>query len=320
MSQAVLRISHTMSTLRDTGRVQIGDYRVERLALGAMRLVSSSFDRDGRHFESFGLPEDPEASRTVMRAAVEECGIRYVDFARGYGPTPGSGESYFRAWMAPYPADLLWATKVGYERDAQGGWALNLAPEAIARDIAASRSELGAQIPLLYLVVGSTSDVVVRNRPARLADAFAPLVEAQRRGEVRHLGVANVTADELAALIAVAPVAAVQNKFTVASLADPAQRAVLDLCRHHGIAFVAWGIFQNDGPDAWQPGAELARAAAELGVTPQEASIAILLHAQPHLVALTGASRRKSLESSVRAANLAVPAGVLARFESEARV
>lgn len=308
-----------MDSVRDTGRVQIGEYRVERLALGAMRLVSSSFDRDGRHYESFGLPEDPEANRSVMRAAVEECGIRYVDFARGYGPTPGSGESYFRAWMAPYPPDLLWATKVGYERDAEGGWALNLAPDALARDIAASRAELGATIPLLYLVVGSTSDVVVKHRPARLADAFAPLVEAQKRGDAKHLGVANVTAAELSELAAVAPIAAVQNKFTVASLADPAQRAVIDLCRQKGIAFVAWGIFQNDGPEAWQPGPELSSAAAELGVSPQEASIAILLHAQPHLVALTGASRRKSLESSVRAANLAVPARMLARFSEGVR-
>lgn len=309
-----------MDALRDTGRVQIGEYRFERLALGAMRLVSSSFDRDGRHYECFGLPEDAEANRSVMRAAVEECGIRYVDFARGYGPTPGSGESYFRAWMAPYPADLLWATKVGYERDAQGGWALNLAPEALARDIAASRAELGATIPLLYLVAGSTSDVVVKHRPARLAEAFAPLVAAQERGDAKHLGVANVTAAELAELCEVAPIAAVQNKFTVASLADPEQRAVIDLCRRSGIAFVAWGIFQNDGPEAWQPGPALAAAAREMGVTPQEASIAILLHAQPHLVALTGASRRKSLESSVRAANLTVPASVLARFESEALV
>lgn len=305
--------------LRDTGPVAIGDYRCERLALGAMRLVSSSFDRDGRHHESFGPPADAEANRRVMRAAVEEHGIGYVDFARGYGPTPGSGESYFRSWMSPYPADLLWATKVGYTRDAQGGWGLDLAPESIARDIRASSDELGAVLPLLYLVVGSTSDVVVRRRPARLADAFAPLVEARARGVVRNLAVANVTADELAALLEVAPIVAVQNKFTVASLADPTQRAVLDLCRRRGIAFVAWGIFQADGPEDWQPGETLARAAAELGVTPQEASIAILLAAEPHLVALTGASRRASLESSVRAANLPVPESVLSRFTAERR-
>lgn len=304
--------------LRDTGPVQVGAYRVERLALGAMRLLSSSFDRDGRHHESFGLPADAEASRRVMRAAVEEYGIGYVDFARGYGPTAGSGESFFRAWMSPYPANLLWATKVGYERDAQGGWGLNLAPESIARDIAASASELGAAIPLLYLVVGSTSDVTVRNRPARLADAFAALVDARARGVAANLGVANVTAAELAELLEVAPVAAVQNKFTVASLADPAQVAVLDLCRRHGIAFVAWGIFQADGPEAWEPGVELTRAASELGVSPQEASIAILLHAESHLVALTGASRRSSLESSVRAANLTVPGEIVARFTAKA--
>ena len=300
-------------------RLHIGNYAFDRLALGAMRLLSANLARDGHEVESFAMPADPEANRECLRAAVNDMGIGYVDFARGYGPWAGAGESLFREWMAPYPAGLLWATKVGYQRTPEGGWVLDLSPESIARDVAESRRELGAPIPLLYLVVNSTSDVAVRNRPARLADAFAPLVEAQRRGDVQHLGVANVTAAELAELTAVAPVAAVQNKLTVASLSDPAQRAVLDACRRAGIPFVAWGIFQADGPEAWQPGPVLEEAARELGVTPQEASIAILLAAAPNLVVLSGASRRRSLESSVRAAHLSVPPALLARFTQEAR-
>lgn len=300
-----------------TDRAAVGSYRVRRLALGAMRLLSASFDRDGRHYESWGHPEDPQENRRVVRAAVSDLGIEYVDFARGYGPHPDAGEGYFRDWMSPYPAELLWATKVGYHRDAEGGWIVDLAPESIDREVRASRALLGAPVPLMYLVAGSTSDVTIVNRPARLADALAPLVDAQRRGDVRHIGVANVTAGELARLDA--PIAAVQNKFTVASLGEDGPRAVLDLCRARAIAFVAWGIFQNDGPEPWRPSAELALAAGRLGVTPQEASIAILLHAAPHLIALTGASRRRSLESSVRAAALTVPPEIVAAFAGGSR-
>jgi len=89
---------------------------------------------------------------------------------------------------------------------------------------------------------------------------------------------------------------------------------VLDLCRRQDIPFVAWGIFQSDGFEAWEPDAKLKAAAAELNVTLQEASIALLLQAAPNLVVLTGASRRKSLESSVKAAQLSIPPDMLQRY------
>jgi pyridoxine 4-dehydrogenase len=249
-----------------------------------------------------------------MRTAVEQCGIGYVDFARGYGPWAGAGEAVFRDWWHPYPTELLFATKVGYERPDAGGWAINLAPETIARDVAASVSQLGCPIPLVYLVVRSTPDVVVRNRPARLIDSLSPLLESQQRGEIQHIGLANVTLAELEEISTRAGIAAVQNKFTVHSLQDPGRRAVLEHCTRHGVPFVAWGIFQNDGPEPWEPGPELKRTAAELAVTPQELSIALLLHSSSHLVALTGSGTTRSLFSSVRGANLTLSPACLTRF------
>lgn len=303
-----------MPALGDTGFVSIGDYRFKRLALGAMRLLSSNVEREGQLIECFAGPKDPQANREVMQAAVSECGIGYIDFARGYGSWPGQAESLYREWMTPYDPNILFATKVGYDRDPDGIWLLDLDPAFIARDTALSIEELGAPVPLLYLTANSTKDVTVRNRPVRVTDSFRPLLQAYERGEIKNLGVANVTLTELQQLLDVAPIAAVQNKFTVASLADPEQRAILELCRQKGIPFVVWGIFQSDDFDEWVPGQDLIAAARDLSVTVQEASIAILLAAAPNLVALTGASRRPSLTSSVRAANLPVPAEILQRF------
>ena len=296
--------------LETTGEVAIGAYRFARLALGAMRLLAS----DTQSAECFADPPDPEANSALMKAAVNECGIGYIDFARGYGATPDSGERWFREWMSPYPEGLLWATKVGYERDAKGAWLLNLDPNVLRNEIACSLEVLGSPIPLCYLTAGSTQDVKVINRPACILDSFRPLLESYERRELQHLGVANVTSSDLKKLLENAPISAVQNKCTVASLSDPAQREVLDICRERNIPFVAWGVFQSDDHGPWVPSATLVDTAKELEMSPQELSISVLLQASPNIVVLTGASRAASLSSSVNAANRRLPAEILQRF------
>lgn len=311
------KMADDLPRLNDTGELSVGKYRFQRLGLGAMRLLSTNAVVDGRTVECYADPVDPDANRDLMHAAVKECGIGYVDFARGYGARPGDGERWFKKWMTPFWEDVLWATKVGYERDAEGGWVLNLCPDFLQREIELTLELLGKPIPMLYLTASSTEDVTIRNRQSHVVDSFRPLLESYERGEVGRLGVANVKAEELRALLDFAPISMVQNKFTVASLAKPEQKAVLDLCRERGIPFVAWGIFQSDDESPWVPGEELVRAARELSMTPQEASIAILLSCSPNFVALSGVTRRVSLASSVRAANRTVPPKIVERFLPE---
>ncbi len=293
------------------GEVAIGTFRFPRLALGAMRLLAS----DTPSAECFADPIDPETNRALMRAAVSEAGIRYIDFARGYGATPDSGEGWFREWMSPYPEDLLWATKIGYQRDDKGSWHLNLDPEFLREEISKSLDILGSPLLLCYLTAGSTRDVTVHNRPSRIAESFRPLLQAYERGEVQHLGVANVTASELSQLLEFAPLSVVQNKFTVASLSEPAQRDVLDLCLERHLPFVAWGVFSSDDDGPWIPSATLVQTAQELEVSPQDLSISVLLQAAPNLVVLTGASRHASLAASIRAANRRLPHQISERFQ-----
>lgn len=282
-----------------------------------MRLLSTNAHVDGREIECYADPKDPKANEALIHAAVRECGIGYVDFARGYGARPGDGERWFREWFEPFYEEVLWATKVGYERDAEGGWVLNLCPDFLQREIEISLEQLGTPIPLCYLTASSTDDVTIRNRQKSVVDSFKPLLDSHQRGELLHLGVANVTADEVRQLLDFAPLSIVQNKFTVASLKQPAQREVLDLCRERGIPFVGWGLFQSNDESPWVPGPDLLKAAEELSMTPQEASIAILLNASPNFVGLTGVTRRQSLGSSVRAANQAIPADIVNRFRPD---
>lgn len=307
-------MAEILPKLAQTGALKLGKYSFQRLALGAMRLLSSNAQVDGRSIECYADPKDPEANRSLIHAAIQECGIGYVDFARGYGARPGDGERWFMEWMAPFLDDVLWATKVGYTRDSEGGWVLNLCPKFLTDEIQLSLKELVSPIPLCYLTAGSTDDVTILNRQANTPESFKPLLDSHARGEISHLGVANVTATDLKQLLDMAPIAIVQNKFTVASLASPDQREVLEICRSQNIPFVAWGLFQSDDESPWVPGPDLLQAAQELSMSPQEASIAILLSASPNFVALTGVTRRQSLSSSVRAANQTVPTEILERF------
>lgn len=279
-----------------------------------MRLLASPAEIAGQSVECFAPPVSPLANQQLMRAAIEQAGLGYIDFARGYGAQPGDGESFFRDWMAPYPEHLLWATKVGYQRGPLGQWQLNLEPDFLASEIEQSLKILGSPIPLLYLVVSSTRDVEVVSRSVPLQEAVQPLLEARRQGQVRHLGVANVSAPQLEELLESVPIEAVQNKFTVASLEQSGSRRVLELTRQRGLPLVAWGIFQSDDHLPWAPEAKLLEAARELEMSPQDASIALLLGASPNLVALTGASRSASLAASVAAANRRIPPHIRRRF------
>ncbi|MDP2342793.1 MAG: aldo/keto reductase [Deltaproteobacteria bacterium] len=294
--------------LGDIGTVKIGAYEFARMGLGCMRLLSSHGLVDGVPQTAIGIPYSPEAARHALLTAIDVGGVGYVDVARGYGPWPGWGERLLVEWTRGASAKVLVASKVGYRREVSGSWLVDLDPAFIAAEIAASVRQFGGRVPLLYLVVKSTATTPVVNRPARLADAWAPLVEAQRQGLVEHIGVANVSVAELDELNAAgageARVDVVQNPFTITSLHDPAQRAVLDRCGALGIPFVAWGLFAEGART--EPTKAFVDVAAALGATPEQLIIRALLGAAPHLVALPGPARRATIYSCIQGANLDV--------------
>lgn len=290
--------------------VRIGDYDVPRLALGCMRLVADNRVVNGTLQWAAALPERPDERRSVVLDAIHACGVGHLDLARGYGPTPGAGEEQLRAWLGgALPRGVLVASKVGYVRTPALDWELDLTPARLASDIEDSARELGGPVPLMYLLVNADATVPVRGRPRRLADALEPLVRAREQGRIRHIGLANVTLEELEELRHVAPIAAVQSKVTLATLAEC--RPLIDRCGELGIPFVAWGIM---GETQGVHGSAFVEAAQRLGITPEQLTIAAILRAGPHVSVLPGPSRRETLYACVRAANVELPDDLVARL------
>ena len=304
----------TAPVLKTDGTVKIGSHQVQRLALGCMRLVSKGGLIDGAPASAFGLPHSPESNRHALLNAVHVCGIQYLDASRGYGPWPGAGERLLCEWVAPRPANVVVASKVGYAREPSGGWVVDLDPGYITREIQASHKQFGGRIPLLYLVVRSTPTTPVVNRPKELARSLEPLAKAQRDGLVENIGVANVTAEELDVLRQAAPISIVQNRFALASLTNPSERAVLEGCGAAGIPFVAWGLFGEGVLPRPELPPGLEGVAAEHDVTAEELTIALLLAVAPHVMVLPGPGRRETIYSRLRAANLRLDPAVVDQF------
>ncbi|MBL8956421.1 MAG: aldo/keto reductase [Myxococcaceae bacterium] len=296
------------------GTVTLGKRRIPRLGVGCMRLVSHGGYVDGEVVTAIGLPLSPEANRHALLNAVQGSGVRMLDLARGYGPWPGFGEGMLCDWFPLPRRGLMLASKVGYRRTVSATWAVDLDPKFLRAELTASRQVFGAAVPLMYLVVRSTPTTPVVHRPKQLARALAPLVEAQREGEIELLGVANVTADELEVLREAGPIAAVQNRFTLGALRNAPQRAVFDRCAELGLPFVTWGIFGEGVQPRPEAAPVVVEAAEELGVTAEELTLATLLAAGAHVVPLPGPGRRASLDSCLRGAALRLPAAMRQRL------
>lgn len=311
-------------TLDALETVSIGPVRIPRFGLGCMRLLSQGGTVGRQAVSAIGIPRSPEASRHALLNAVRVSGVRMIDLARGYGPWPGAAEGLVRDWFGTpsrsgvrYPPGLIIATKVGYRRENNGRWMVDLDPEFLKRELAESFAQFGAPIPLVYLVVRSTPTTPVVNRPRRLAKALAPLLEAQRNGTVVSLGIANVTAPEVLELCDAGPIDVVQNRFSLHSLADRGARAVIDRTAALGRPLVTWGLFGEGVKPPPPPPPIILETADALGVTPEELTIATILRVAPHLVPLPGAGRRATVDSSIAAAGLALPPSLVGRILGE---
>ncbi|GAA0986666.1 aldo/keto reductase [Nocardiopsis sp. NPDC006198] len=255
-----------------------GDLPVHRLGFGAMRIVGEGV---------WGPPRDRDEALAVLRRAVE-LGITFIDTADSYGPQ--ISEQLIRDALRPYPDDLVIGTKAGFARTGPGRWHVLGRPEYLKQQVELSLRSLGLErIDLLQLH---------RIDPGvPLADQLGALVELREEGKIRHIGLSEVTVDELSAARAITPVASVQNQYA------PSFRQsedVLEQCEKDGTAFLPWapvGRGELAGPES-----PLAAVAAEHGVTPVQLSLAWLLHRSPVMLPIPGTSRVAHLEENTAAA------------------
>ena len=271
-----------------------GDVTVTRMGYGAMQLAGPGV---------FGPPADRDAAVAVLREAVE-LGITHIDTSGYYGPRVTN--QIIREALYPYPEDLHIVTKVGARRDANGGWLEAQAPEQLRAQVEENLRDLGLD----------AMDVVnLRNpgqrgpQPGSIAGPFTALSELRQEGLIRHLGLSNVIAEQVAEAQSIAPVACVQNHYNLASRGDD---DLIGSLAEQGIAYVPF--FPLGGFSPLQSGT-LDAVAEQLGAARMTVALAWLLHRSPNILLIPGTSSAAHLRENVAAADLALPADALAELD-----
>lgn len=239
----------------------------------------------------WGAPGDPVEARRVLRRAVE-LGVDFIDTADAYGP--GTSEELIAEALHPYPAGLVIATKGGITRPSREQWAPDGRPEHLRAACEASLKRLRVERIDLYQL--HTIDPGVP-----LEDSIGELVRLQKDGKIRHVGVSNFDADQLAKARRIVEVVSVQNRYNVA---DRASDAVLQVCERGGIAFIPWRPLGEGASDAAAdgPAARLAKIAKRRGLSMPQAAIAWALARSPVMLPIPGTSKVVHLEENVAAA------------------
>ncbi|NML53645.1 oxidoreductase [Streptomyces sp. R302] len=266
-----------------------GDLTVNRLGYGTMRLTGPGI---------WGDPADPAEAVRVLRRAVE-LGVNFIDTADSYGPY--TADHLIRRALHPYPDDLVIATKVGLVRPGPDDWRPVGRPEYLRQQVELNLRHLGLDtLPLLQLH---------RIDPAvPLEDQVGELAELRAEGKIRHIGLSEVTVEEVEKARAVAPIVSVQNLY---NLAERKYEDVLRYAEHHDLAFIAWfplamGQLASDravpagAPEAAD--ADRSPAREDHGATPAQLALAWLLRHSPALLPIPGTSSVRHLEENMASA------------------
>jgi aryl-alcohol dehydrogenase-like predicted oxidoreductase len=260
------------------GTISIGgDLTVNRLGFGAMRITGQGI---------WGEPRDLDEARAVLRRAVE-CGGTFIDTADSYGPYVS--ERLIGEALHPYPEDLVIATKGGLERPGPDVWTNNGRPEHLREACEGSLQRLKVEQIPLYQWHRPDPDVP-------LEESVGALVELQREGKIRHIGVSNVTIDQLEKIIAITPVVSVQNRYNAGFRAG---ESMLDYCAAHGIVFIPWAPMKDiDRTPA------VAEVAERHGATEHQIMLAYLLAKSSAVLPIPGTGSVAHVEENLAAASV----------------
>ena len=279
---------NSLSAAAAAGIWRLGDLAVNRLGFGAMRLTGSLPFAEGS-------PSDRGQSIAVLRRAVE-LGVNHIDTAAFYFSPLRSANELINTALAPYPGDLVITTKVGPGRDAWGEWQW-ARPDQLRGQVEENLRQLGRD----HLDV-----VNLRRRGGQesIAEHFGALADLRAAGLIRHLGVSDVTVDQLTEALLIAPVVCVQNRY---GLDLREHGPVLRACAERGIAFVPFfaiaGPSRPGGARPPEPG-PLLEVARRHGATPAQIRLAWTLHQSPNVLAIPGTGNVPHLEENVGAAAL----------------
>ncbi|HWW52805.1 MAG TPA: aldo/keto reductase [Acidimicrobiales bacterium] len=278
------------NTAAAAGSITIGgDLTVNRLGFGAMRITGDGI---------WGDPPDREQAKAVLRRAVE-LEVNFIDTADSYGPEVS--ENLIADALFPYPDDLVIATKGGLERTGPGQWPPNGRPEHLRHACEGSLRRLRLEQIALYQFHRPDARVPFQ-------DSIGALVELKAEGKIRHIGVSNVTVDQLQQAEKLTPVVSVQNRYNVS---DRGSEEILDVCESEGLAFLPWAPIQD-----LQRQTALRHIAERHGATPAQVVLAWLLARSTALLPIPGTGSVTHLEENVAAAGLTLAASEVAELNA----
>lgn len=256
-----------------------GDIPVNRLGFGAMRITGPGI---------WGEPDDRDEALRVLRR-VPELGINFIDTADAYGPDVS--EDLIREALHPY-GDVVVATKGGQTRNGPGKWVPLGRAEYLRQCVLMSLRRLGVERIDLWQLhrIDPKTD---------RKEQFQVIADMQREGLIRHVGLSEVSVDDIKAAQAYFPVVSVQNLY---NLAARQSEAVLDYCESQNIAFIPW--FPLAAGNLSKEGGVLDQISKRLGATPSQVALAWVLKRSPVMLPIPGTSKVKHLEENTAAASI----------------
>jgi pyridoxine 4-dehydrogenase len=276
-----------MATVDKAGTFTLGSRSVKRLGYGAMQLAGPGV---------FGPPRDRGAALAVLRQAVT-AGVNHIDTSDYYGPHVTN--RLIREALHPYPDNLVIVTKIGARRGADGSWLPASSPEDLKKAVHDNLRNLGLDV----LDAVNLRFMFDPHGPAEgsIETPLATLVELQRQGLVRHIGLSNVTPAQVAEGRRIAEIACVQNHYNLAHRDDD---ALIDDLARDNIAYVPF--FPLGGFSPLQS-STLSDIAQRLGATPMQVALAWLLRRAPNILLIPGTSSVAHLRENLAAAELDLP-------------
>jgi aryl-alcohol dehydrogenase-like predicted oxidoreductase len=275
-----------MIDISKAGTFTLGAHTVQRLGYGAMQLAGPGV---------FGPPKDRAGAIAVLREAVAS-GVNHIDTSDFYGPYVTN--QLIREALHPYPENLVIVTKVGARRGADASWNPALSAAELTSAVHDNLRNLGLDV---IDVVNLRNPGLEGPAKGSIEAPLTVLAELQRQGLIRHIGLSNVTAEQVAEGRTITDIVCVQNLYNVANRGDD---ALIDQLAAAGTAYVPF--FPLGGFTPLQS-TELSDVAKKLGATPMQVALAWLLQRAPNILLIPGTASLAHLRENLAAASLNLP-------------
>jgi pyridoxine 4-dehydrogenase len=288
-----------MTKMRRAGRFTLGDRSVKRLGFGAMQLAGPGV---------LGPPKDRQEAVAVLREAVAS-GVDHIDTSGAYGPHITN--QLIREALHPYPKGLVIVTKIGVARGEDGSWNAALSEKDLTSAVHDNLRNLGLDV--LEVVNLRVMFDVLEPAEGSIEAPLAVLAKLQRQGLVRHIGLSNVTPDQVAEGRAITDIVCVQNHYNLAHRDDD---ALIDRLATAGVAYVPF--FPLGGFTPLQSTA-LSDVAQQLDATPTQVALAWLLQRAPNILLIPGTSSVEHLRENLATSDLELPRDVVTILDQVAQ-